>query len=244
MKIRIKVNCTNCNAIVERMPWEIKRSKTFYCDKKCLMDYRRRTDYYKGANSATWNGGIDPFNCDYCGEENIKRQNKNNTHHFCNQVCANKWKSINLSGKNSPKWNQQELKCEECGKLTLKAPSLIKGHAFCDTICWKKWNKGENTYNWKPETADLKRQRTTSRMKKWKKFIKERDEATCVKCNEVKTIMHSHHIHSYKLYPELRYDIYNGVTLCPDCHIELHSIYGKLECDSDSLIEFLDREVA
>ena len=51
----------------------------------------------------------------------------------------------------------------------------------------------------------------------WRKAVKERDNYTCQSCNS-KEDLHSHHIKKFVDYPELRYDINNGLTLCGNCH--------------------------
>jgi len=59
----------------------------------------------------------------------------------------------------------------------------------------------------------------------WASLVKLRDKK-CVKCGSVHKL-HAHHIKPYKNYPELRYDINNGETLCSYCHIEYHRINGR-----------------
>ena len=64
----------------------------------------------------------------------------------------------------------------------------------------------------------------------WRKSIWIRDDYTCQKCG-IKggcgkaVILNAHHIKSYSKYPECRYDMNNGITLCIDCH-KLTDNYG------------------
>lgn len=64
----------------------------------------------------------------------------------------------------------------------------------------------------------------------WRRSVFERDDYTCQNkdCNKKGVFLHPHHIKSYTYYPELRYDVNNGTTLCKNCHENLHGI-KKLE---------------
>src|SRR5690606_5930480 len=57
----------------------------------------------------------------------------------------------------------------------------------------------------------------------WSKKIKNRDRK-CIKCFSDKEL-HAHHIKNYVKYPELRYDLKNGATLCKNCHILFHKTF-------------------
>ena len=64
--------------------------------------------------------------------------------------------------------------------------------------------------------------RNSSSMKQWRKAVFERDEYKCRMCGKKGGKLNAHHIKPFSLYPDLRFDVNNGITLCRQCHIELH----------------------
>ena len=84
---------------------------------------------------------------------------------------------------------------------------------------------GENNPNWKGgQISDYQRARNSRVSRIWSKKVRERDNFKCQfpNCIETKNL-HAHHIKSYLEYPELRYELNNGITLCSKHHEELHS---------------------
>lgn len=66
----------------------------------------------------------------------------------------------------------------------------------------------ENHYKWNGGT-----------MRYWNLFVKERDGYICKKCGYGdKTIMEVHHEKPISIYPYLKKNIENLITLCPNCH--------------------------
>ena len=57
----------------------------------------------------------------------------------------------------------------------------------------------------------------------WKRAVLARDNHTCQDCGS-KDHPQSHHIKDFDEYPELRFVVKNGKTLCRKCHTKLHAI--------------------
>jgi 5-methylcytosine-specific restriction endonuclease McrA len=96
--------------------------------------------------------------------------------------------------------------------------------------------KGKDCHLWRGGvTPEIKKIRNSTEYKLWRKAVFERDNWTCVWCRArsgkgVVVILHADHIKSFARYPELRFAIDNGRTLCIDCHktTDTYGWKGKL----------------
>ena len=80
----------------------------------------------------------------------------------------------------------------------------------------------------KYKTKENERLRKSKEFKEWRKSVFERDEYRCTKCSSNKDL-HPHHIKAFAKYPELRFDLDNGITLCSECHGKEHGLnFSKL----------------
>lgn len=90
------------------------------------------------------------------------------------------------------------------------------------------FNKGkvhlpkENHPNWVADRSNLvksDKKHLDGRYREWMFSVKTRDAWKCKIANqECKGRLESHHILSWKEYPELRYELNNGITLCHAHH--------------------------
>ena len=88
---------------------------------------------------------------------------------------------------------------------------------------------GANAHNWKggiyPEHLKI---RKSPEMKLWKMAVFARDNYTCVWCGQKSGKIEADHIKSFSEYPELRFAIDNGRTLCRECHQKTDTYGWKL----------------
>lgn len=78
----------------------------------------------------------------------------------------------------------------------------------------------------------------------WRKSVFERDDFTCLKCEERGgRIITPHHIYSFKEHPDKRFEKSNGATLCLDCHKKFHRKYGISNNTLEQFLKFLNIEI-
>lgn len=94
------------------------------------------------------------------------------------------------------------------------------------------WNKGKhmlsqmgkNHWNWKGgSSSEREKAIKTLEYKQWRDAVFKRDNYICKECgvtngNGKSIFLQAHHIKPWSKFPELRYDINNGITLCKKCH--------------------------
>ena len=64
--------------------------------------------------------------------------------------------------------------------------------------------------------------RHSYKYKKWKLNVYKQNNYICKLCCKTNCKLNAHHIKSAKDFPELRYDITNGICLCVKCHKDIH----------------------
>jgi len=89
--------------------------------------------------------------------------------------------------------------------------------------------RGERHYNWQGGLTSLNAKiRNSLEYKLWRDAVFARDNWTCVWCGQHGGQLHVDHIKPFSLFPELRFAIDNGRTLCVDCHQKTDSYAGKI----------------
>jgi len=89
-------------------------------------------------------------------------------------------------------------------------------------------NKGENGRNWKGGISPVNEIiRQSSEFKQWRVAVFAKDNYTCQQCGAKHEVgnrpqLHPHHKKPFAEYPELRFVVENGITLCAECHRKIH----------------------
>lgn len=78
-------------------------------------------------------------------------------------------------------------------------------------------NGTHNLYKGGVTPANMKL-RMSLEYKLWRESVFERDNWTCIWCKKIGGTLNADHIKSFSQYPELRFAIDNGRTLCLACH--------------------------
>lgn len=172
------------------------------------------------------------YKCESCGKD-VKdwASNKKFNHVFCNLTCRGRF----FWTKNNPTQSSEVRKILSNQKLGAKNPRFGK-------TPWNKgkklpppWNKGKkfphlqgvNSSNWKGGiTPAIRRIRNSAEYMLWRKSVFERDQYACVWCGK-KGELNADHIKPFCDYPELRFAIDNGRTLCVPCHKSTNTYGAK-----------------
>lgn len=157
--------------------------------------------------------------CGTCGKEFYVQPCYINKKKYCSRECAYK-----------AKMKGEPLICEVCGKEYYRSPSQVKlrGTKYCSKKCHgiaqSISQKGADNPSWRGGVSTENHcLRNSKQWKVWRDAVFARDNWTCQECgarsskgNKVK--LHPHHIKPFAYYPELRFEVSNGITLCYDCH--------------------------
>lgn len=177
------------------------------------------------------------FSCNFCKKEFTRRARNAE---FCSISCCNRVKK-----KGKTPWNKKlfPIECLSCKKVFQPRNKTTK---YCSGRCGRigknPWNKGieylairgKNHHNWKggiskEHHTEREMAMQTVEYKIWRRSVFERDNYTCQLCSKDGVKIEADHIKPWSSYPELRYEINNGRTLCKKCHLKTNTYgYRKL----------------
>ena len=137
-------------------------------------------------------------------------------------------------------------------KVAIQSPEVkMRARQTCEErygvsyYVMKYTGRGEKNNRWKGGVAYHRVERSTLEYVNWRNDVYIRDNYTCQCClkrssKEHPVLLNAHHIHNWKDHPDLRYETNNGITLCRECHLLFHSLYGKKDNDAVQLSKFLN----
>lgn len=213
----VTCECDYCGKKLKMNKYKFDRAKHHFCDRKCQGKFRSK--FYCGENSFNYKDSINAYICKECGKEFFS-YHKNRI--YCSIEC-----------KSNSQKDRVTLVCDYCGNEFERCNSEVKWHdlrgykkIFCSSKCSYEYYSGENSPNWIEDRSQLKDQnksiRWSKNMIKWRKSVYERDNYTCQICGRYGVELNAHHIKQFAKYPKLRFDVDNGITLCVNCHKQIH----------------------
>ena len=155
---------------------------------------------------------IAPKTCEQCGATFTKSPKETYGYFQAKRYCASTCHDAARRGVTTAQNAQVPMSCLECGAAFTAAPWQIKaGRRFCGRPCTDKHrNQGL--------TPAPQRERQSAAGRAWRLAVFERDDWTCQICGARGAELNADHIKPFALFPELRFDVDNGRTLCVPCH--------------------------
>lgn len=212
----ITVNCLQCGKEFSACKYNIKNGMDKFCSRSCSAKHygklRMRPDkickncgntFYPSAKSVIFCssyccveyrkaiGGYSKPRKKMTEQQKLDQSNRIKAYYDNGGTSANKGKKLpNRSGENHHFWGK-------------KRPELT----------------GHNNPNWKGGvTFEDSNKHLGNDYTIWRRHVFYRDNYTCQMCGQNNGYLHADHIKSWSDYPELRFDVNNGRTLCRACH--------------------------
>lgn len=193
--------CIRCgNGFVSTSPKKANK----YCSRDCYRGYKEKIP----------DRGLIEKVCGVCKKTFFDYSCKKSK--FCSKQCSNegrKTRPLLWRTDNKPH-------CVDCGK-EVWYKSVRCGH------CCKS---GKNSWRWNggitPANTKI---RFSPKYIEWKLSVFSRDKKTCMSCCTKDRKLQAHHIKPFAEYPQLRFDINNGVSLCYSCHRKMHKIFSMTQ---------------
>jgi hypothetical protein len=175
-------------------------------------------------------------NCKDCGLRRLSQQFKHDIDYVRKKFSERGFILLSENYINSKQ--KLDYICS-CGNISsIMYLNFLKGKSCVD--CGIKKNSGVNHPKYNPELTDAVRKRHIIGYERWRQFVFERDNYSCLKCgNFYQVELNAHHIQNFSQRKDLATDLSNGATLCRDCHINFHKSYGYENNNNKQFDEWL-----
>lgn len=172
--------------------------------------------------------------CTNCGQKYKSDTNGHKNKYFCSMKCAAEYKT----GKPLTDEHRAALSRAKIGKpiLHLHTPEVIAKISKALAGKPQYWMRGENHPNYKDGGvgySERNKDMGRAEYKEWRRLVFVRDDFTCQICQDKGKRLHAHHIEQWSKNAELRYEVNNGLTLCVECHRNIHKSKEHQKADAE-----------
>lgn len=170
--------------------------------------------FLKGGKSCTPQGGIGFAFCIRCGNVYVARKIHLPKRKFCSRKC----KSLD--------WVEKRKNSVHTPEIHARIANSLRGH--------KRPNMtGEQHFAWKGGITPINEKiRKSIEYKQWRGHVFKRDNYTCQSCKQYGGALQADHELPFAFYPDLRFEILNGRTLCKPCHLRTPTWGGHKGADT------------
>lgn len=236
----IKRQCETCGKDFLTNNAKIRDGCGRFCSRQCYHSNRKTS--YVDLICATC---LQPYRLEL-GQYN-SRIKQGHPVRYCSIQCAHQSpdfaRSISHSLKNSNAFKIARIRAAQKAAITRGKPEnqerarRLMAEQMADPEKRARWENGIKRRSSNPKWRDApwhlrgeanpqftggRRERNTEMgryaYKQWRTEVFHRDGYTCQKCYTKGRRLNAHHIKPWAEYPDLRYDISNGITLCEHCH--------------------------
>jgi hypothetical protein len=127
-----------------------------------------------------------------------------------------------------------KLSAETRAKMSLShlgkklSPEHIRRAAAGNTGKRRPWQAGDKHWNWRGGICGENRLiRQSIEYKTWRKHVFQRDDFKCQACGKRGGPLEADHELPFAYFPDLRFEILNGRTLCKPCHRKTTTFAGR-----------------
>lgn len=202
-------NCFWCNSKFSVLRCLSEKRK--FCSTNCYDLFRSNNKKKKPIKKLEFLGPYSRLSiAKQCGH--LTKKNR----HLCNKCFRLKHKG------------KKTVNCGVCQKeLSVYEREKSKSKKrYCSRICYaisvSERQKGGKSHLWLGGRTDENRiLRNSAQAASWRKAVFKRDSYTCIECGQISGKLTADHIKPWALYPELRFEVTNGRTLCWPCHLRI-----------------------
>lgn len=210
MKTTVETNCKQCKKAFFALPSELKRGGGKYCTAICFKQSRLGHKVSDETRRKIAESRL--------GDKNWSKRP---------EVRAKI--SATLTGRDLGGYKR---KCKVCKEMFKCNPS--DKTVNCSKSCSSKYQSvtrsGSKSPSWKGGlTPSYLKDRRGLKYKNWRIAVFTRDNYTCQMCGQVGGKLQADHVMPFAFYPDIRFEVLNGQTLCVGCHKKTHSFMSKVD---------------